>query len=660
MSEQNRNDIPYGGEAATPEQEQALRSTLTDAYSTAEPSDRLIRRVQEMATAADRRPARRFPELRPARLGWAMALILVVGVTLAYRWFFYRPGEAAVQLVPQNALMVMTVDLVPSAGQIPLFRRIGEAIKNEGLQEKIDGAVTEGLEKSPVGREIRPYVATSLALAMIDPSPQPHFEKAQHVILLKVNNHGKVSELLAKYGAQGTRSGLTYYGFKKDNFSAALIGEYLVLSPAVDLLVLVSRTHAGQVNSVAYLHEYQLARSELPEDANMMLFLSPTALATLDQESKQLGVNPLRQSQWMAVSATLRDQGVMFHYRLPMDSKRLQGLRAMASIAPIDEAQYSRLPSGAYGLFAISQPSKYWSYVEDAVDSEGGARQELDKGLAEFEKETGISVPRDILPALNGTLWMAVYPDPGKPDGVQGLMIIDDTNGADPVQLAEKIKAMTERMTADKGKPGVRFTSQQRDGATIWRLDEQSRKELTSDLKEAFGGRSKQLASPKGGPKVQISVNEEEDATITYAQVGKAILIASSPAMLERAVAVYQGNGPSLAQDAAFTNMRQNALPGSQSVLMVNLGSILERLRPTMEKATKDGELPFRPDEFIRLFGGPDNGLIASGKYDGRIATGTFFLPLNYETVVHMLAEGSKMVEGGDDEAPVDTRHIVE
>jgi hypothetical protein len=655
MSEQNRNDIPMGSEGMTPEQEAALRATLTDTYDTAEPSDRLVRRVQEMATAADRRPTRRFPALHPARLGWVMALLLVVGVTVAYRWLFNRPGEYAVQLVPQNALMVLTVDLFPSPGQVPLYRRIDQAIKNEGLQDKIDGAVTEGLEKSPVGREIRPYVAKSLALAMIDPSPQPHFEKAQPVIFLKVADQGEVEELLAKYGTRGTRSGLTYFSFKKDNLNATIIGGYLVLSPVVDLLSLVNRTYAGQVNSVAYLHEYQLARSELPEDANMMLFLSPTALATLDQESKQIGVNPLRQTQWMAVSATLRDQGVMFHYRMPMDSAKLQGLRAMASIAPIDEEQYKRLPAGPYGLLAISQPSKYWTFVEDAVNAEGGARQELEKGLAEFEKETGISVPRDILPALNGTLWLAVYPDPVKPDGVQGLIVIDDTHGADPAQLAEKIKALTEGASSEKGKHGIRFTSQQRGEATIWKMDKASQKELTSGLTEAFGGSEHHVGSPKEGPSVHVQMDKKDDVTITYAQVGKAILIASSPSMLERAVAVYQGQGPSLAQDPAVSAMRQNATPGSQSVLMVNVASILEKLRPEMEKSMKGGDSPINVDDVLRLFGGTDNGIIISGKYDGRISSGTFFLPLNYENAVHLMAQGSKFMEQAGHKADVKT-----
>src|SRR5256885_1601998 len=84
-------------------------------------------------------------------------------------------------------------------------------------------------------------------------------------------------------------------------------------------------------------------------------------------------------------------------------------MRRFAETAAIDPNGFKRIPDGAHGLWCISQPSRYWQYVEDAVRTSDQGRKQLDEGLREFEKETGISVPREILPAFNGTIWMAAY-----------------------------------------------------------------------------------------------------------------------------------------------------------------------------------------------------------------------------------------------------------
>src|SRR6185436_15425939 len=109
-----------------------------------------------------------------------------------------------------------------------------------------------------------------------------------------------------------------------------------------------------------------------------------------------------------------------------------------------------------------------------------------------------------------------------------------------------------------------------------------------------------------GGP----AAKQADDWSPAYAEVGGSVVIASSDAMLYRALAAHQGLAPTLADDPAFTAMRQLARPGTQGVLMVNLAAIMQRLEPDLHKWLKDA--PIGPDDLMNLFGGPNTGLVAS------------------------------------------------
>ena len=73
--------------------------------------------------------------------------------------------------------------------------------------------------------------------------------------------------------------------------------------------------------------------------------------------------------------------------------------------------------------------------------------------------------------------------------------------------------------------------------------------------------------------------------TITWAQIGHAVVIATSPHMLDRAIAAYTSGSNSLAEDAGYAQMRQRVPAGAQCATMLNLPSILEALRPMITSA---------------------------------------------------------------------------
>src|SRR5207247_394214 len=121
-------------------------------------------------------------------------------------------------------------------------------------------------------------------------------------------------------------------------------------------------------------------------------------------------------------------------------------------------------------------------------------------GIAGFEKETGISVPRDILPGLKGRLWLAVYPDREGPKSfVDGLIVIEDANGADPAGLAAKVRGYVEK-TSGKESP-VRFVQSERPSGTEWRLDPDTQRKLD----KGFGSNA-----DKGAKKGNIHISLDD------------------------------------------------------------------------------------------------------------------------------------------------------
>jgi len=604
----------------------------------------------------------RFGGTRAALLG--VFLLVVVGGLLAYRHFFQRPGEAAIQLIPGDAMMVLTLDTNPSEQQVAVFKRISDAIQREGLDTQMENLIGEMFEKSPIGKDLRPYVMDSFAAAFWNTGGQPGMGEPDMVLFVAVTEPGKVGELLAQRGKKARVDGMDFYRFMQDNVNAAVIAHYLVLTSRPAALSRIESVRNGQMAAVASLPEYQQARAALPADANMMVFLSPRGLVTMGEQTKELGANPFRGTKWLAFGATVRDQGIAFDYRAPMDANALPALKHLSQIAAVDPALLKRLPPGAYGLLAYAQPGKYWDYFLDIFATDPNARRQVDSGVADFEKETGLNVSRDIVPALNGHLLLAVYPDErGAEYGVDGLIVMDDANGADPAALAEKVRVVIERASAKNARKGIRFVSTERDGITYRALDAATQKEMRRELTGAFGtSRTPQTATfrapdgltpdaprltPPPAPRTADDVGKYvQNKTVAYAQVGNTVLIASSQNLLERAVTAYQGAERSLADEPAYAAMRGMVTPNAQSLFMVNLADILAALRPTLEKAMEGDPTAPSVDDIVLLFGTVNTGLVGSGRYDGQVMTANFFLPLDYERLLRLIGTTTR---GGPD-----------
>lgn len=535
--------------------------------------------------------------------------LVAVGVIAygAYRLLFNRVGEAAIQLIPQDAVMVVTLDTNPSETQIPTFKRISDVLKAEGITDQIDKGLTDMFNRDPLGKDLRPYVTTNFAFASFDSE-----SKRSYVMLTSVKDAGKVGELLAAAGKK-VKDQPPIYQIEKMSTFCAVIGGYLAVSDAVGPLERIDAVREQKEPSLAALDAYVAARSALPADANLMVFVSPSGIHELQKMS---GSKNLGSATWLTVGATIRDDGIQVDYRGPVDAKDSAMLKSLSAIPPLDVNLLRKLPANAYGVMSVSQLSQYWKAAQDELGSNKDSGREIVNGIAEFEKETGLSVPKDIVPAFRGNATFAVYPGPSsQPEDFDFLLSLDDASEADPAALFAKLRLLVERKSKEEGKK-VGWVETKLGDVTLWEIDAKTRKEIVSGMGDWKAAKDKSLI---------------------IALQGKSLTFSTSRALINQAIEARSG-GASLANDPAFTAMERRVVEGSQSNIMISLGRVMQAMRPMFEEQMKDG--PIKVDDLVNLFGGLDTGLVGSGKFDGNATTGTFFMPLNYERMIRMIGAG--------------------
>ena len=745
---------------------------------------------------------------------------LAAGGVFAFRHFFHRGGEGAVQLIPADTLVVVTLDASPSPAQVPVFKHIMDTFKAEHLDAELEKAISNVQNSSPLARDVRPFVTGSLAYALLKTNAANTgagtAANGDNVVFLAVSDARRVQEALTRDAQKNTVNSFDYYTIAGQTNCMAVIGSYLVMADKPQDLTKIEAVRAGETQAISTQADYQQARASLPSDSNIMLFVSQSAIAQAQQAAQGLAgggssnntsggllnstSNPLNHAHYLAMGFAVHDRGIDGVMLSPAESPANADGQAISHIAPFDAEMFRKMPSGAYGIIAMSQPGKYYHYATAVAASVPDFQHTMDEGVKSFEQETGMSVTRDVLPGVNGNLALAVYPDANNSrKSVDGLLVMDDANGADPAKLADLVRAYAERASAQHGGQAWHYTSENRNGVLIWTLNPEAQRQIQSlggDSPESreqgtgnreqgnpfsmpstssgsgsnpyggmgggngsngadrrgdnggllqSGGSSRQSndtdvhihASHNGrvyddtfdlhhgddrvhadhngvdvqsGPGNTVRVNRGglsvhsddgssvdinpngidihahddgttpgeiaqnntgpssfgqtgpgqsapgvpapphasdmqeamRNKTVAYAQIGHVLLIASSRRMLDRAIAAYQSGSDTLANDPGYAQMRQQMIPGTQNALLLNLPSILEAVRPYVTDAMGGNSGGMNVEDILHLAGAPGNSLVVTQQYDGKTFKTTFFLPLDYEKVIHLIGGGTR------------------
>lgn len=547
------------------------------------------------------------------------ALTLAVGGFAAYKVFFNRSGEAAIRFIPGDADVVLTLDTNPSERQALTFKNISSALDEQGISQKLEDLAKSAMDDSPVASEIRPYLSTNFAMAYWKTQPgQPE----KMAVLMAVKDSGAVQKALEKLPKKGET-----YTLPQTSGSAQMIENYLVIAPSSEALGAIKAIQAKGSGSIADNAAFTEARAALPSDANLMVFVSPKLLQDLGKEAASMGakMNPFTTTSWLSFSVTVEPEGIAFDYYGPTNASAFPGLKNLASVASVSADSLRMLPDGALGVLVYSQIGKYWDYAKEVTADQPEAKDTMQKGVAEFEKETGLSVDKDIVPAFNGETIVAFYPT-GNTKEFDGdcVTIFTDKNGATPAELVRKVRTLVEKKSKEGGNQGVTFVENQVGDATVWEFDEATQAEFLKGMKSGGSDVPKQL----------------ESKSFFVAIKGQNVILASGKATLNR---VLNNTGKTLLEDPSFAVLGPELEKGTQGLLAVNLHGLLINLRPMIEPSMK--ESPVTMDELISMFGDGAMPMYAVGKYDGKTGTARMMIPLDYQVVIKMIGQSMKSMD---------------
>jgi hypothetical protein len=245
-----------------------------------------------------------------------------------------------------------------------------------------------------------------------------------------------------------------------------------------------------------------------------------------------------------------------------------------------------------------------------------------------IQKGIGLSVKKDLVPALKGDAVAAIYPSQdGAAAGVDLLMIVDDSNGANPADAVDRFQSFVEQQIAKEGNSPKVFLEQKLTGGREFKVNEK----IEEDMRKSIG----EGMSPDSVRK-DLLVGKK---TIVFAMVGKAVIGSTSQALLDKAIATYTSKTNGLSGDPKLGATEKSMLDGSQSFAVFSLSRIAEGIKNTMvtSKMSADDRKMF--DGVISAFESLNDPLYIKGKAnpDG-LSSGGVFIPLDYEKLVDIIS----------------------
>jgi len=485
---------------------------------------------------------------------------LVVG-TIAARRVFDRPGETAVSIVPKEAEAVAVLDLTPGIHQLGAFRKLASCAEGVDLANNLDKLFDQLLGSRAWAKSLIPFLRRSAVVVKM-PSRQasynPYFGPENGILIFPISDPQAVSNILGGHLASDG-AGFTDPDKK---LRIALINDNLVVANDPEDLDRVRACASGKSQGFATLDDYMTARKAIDPDANLMLFISASAFRSLGDRGTAQWRELSDAPGWFAGGIALRDKGIALSCNLPMDARKWEPYKHLASMEPIRKDLLSHLPSGAYSVAAVSQPEALWSFIEDAVAGDSYTQRSFREVSNTLERESGIDIEGSVTSALKGTVVCALYPTTAKPvDGVDCLILIDDANGAKPADLVERVRRYAERFLNQRANGDRVFTSLDLGKADAYSLSRSVRLSTEDDFLRYSDETSRRLFHGK---------------TIAYATVGNAVLAASSEDLLARGIKAYQGEGDLLASDDQFSSSDSLGDGGPQTYCVANLARMSE------------------------------------------------------------------------------------
>jgi len=561
----------------------------------------------------------RTPKRKRARIVLVFALVAVGGATMGFRYTFPRQGEAALRFIPADAYGFAVFDLQPSWRQLSAFSKVNGAMDGGDVK---DGVRTL-LGDAPWVKEVAPHLGRSAAAAWIpgrDPSGAP-------VFLVGLRNPGAVEESLTRLCRR--RGSNFELPTNHAPLEGRVIDDLLVMGIDAESVDRVATVQSGKSASIESVAEYRAAREAIDGDANMMLFVSTAGFRQMSKSAGGSQGEALSAGGFFGFGLAVRDEGLSASCTLPITNPDWRPYKLLAGLQPVRKDLLDRVPSGAYDVFAVSQPATLFEATEAALPSTPSTTPAFADMEKELSRETGIGLRDQLLPALKGNAIYASYPSGNAVEGYDVLMIVDDANGANPEQIAEALTRYLERKLREDGKPGPErlFDETQRNGVETHLLTPEMRREMIGEAAQSMDPTGRRLV---------------ENKTVGYAIVGKAVIAASSEQLLDRAVATYSGGGQSLADSGLLRETPGTAVESPNLLYRLDPVRVAEGIRNSIRPDAVPGNARQAYDSFFESFKKVSQPLALAIQCDQRGLRASIFVPLDYKS----LADAVRKAEG--------------
>lgn len=571
---------------------------------------------------------------------WLIAILALFGLGTVYGFskVYERRGEAALALVPSNAATIAVIDLQPSFGQYLAFRKISQSLDAHGFSDKAAKGLDSLFKAIPESSQLKPYIRPSMAFATLSPSNGSFqgSDSPSSFALISVTDPGAVENII-KQGEPVASSGKTQMYLQHDvALYAGVVDGYLLLSSDPSIGNAVDSVKDGG-QSIADSDSFKKMRSNIDGDANIMVFVTKDGASEINGLSSTTR-NSVKPVTSFAIGFAIRDSGVSVTSFAPAPDNPTPATQALMTMKPLRSDLYKHLPAGAYGLWAISDADKYYDAFKTTEHPKSGIGQkDFADADSSFQKEFGIGLEDAIHTGLSGDMVVALYPLSGVVQGADVLVVFDDSNGASPAAVAEKIRARLPDEMSKEHETMPAFVESIYDGAHVVTLAGKSQQELLKSIRS---------------DKVDSSINlapVTDDKTIAYATINNCVILSSSTDLLHRAIDAQQGKGNLLSEDPELAATGAS-LGTAQAMGVCSFTRIAQGVNALinwnqLSKSADPNEMKMAHG-FVDLIGTsklPLTGYSSTGP-DG--TRGRAFIPMDYDQAISLL--GDEMSALGD------------
>ncbi len=519
----------------------------------------------------------------------AAALVLALGTAVGVGAYFViqslsHPPEDTAKFLPMETTFYVSMNLRPGVEQIMKAKEVRDRFREDPrFGEKLDEIYEEIEEETGINMEedLFPWMGPEVSLAIPD---FQGIDEAPGIVAFigttdKAAAESLIRKLIAEAESEGveyeegeTQGHLTFISGPSDEIVSyiALTDDYIVATTSAELLEsTLDRMNSAQDRpSLLDKPGFQEARAAAQSPRFGILYLDVAAIIDRlgeDFDEQDFGSLKLLDDQvpdFIVASAAFVDKGI----RVSTSFNTPDQWPVSASANSVGSA--ARAPENTLGLLSFVGIQDAWKKLKDEINDIEG----VEEGLEEIESELGIDIEEDIFDWMSGELAVAMLLPGGASFG------LDEIHANVYVEFDDRAKALSglEDIRASLEQQGAEFTDVDIEGVDA-----------------------------------VVAKSDEDDGLLGlspgYLVLDNYVVIGTTKASLQQAVAAKRGDIPSLLETSAFSRPLEAAEGSTDFLIYANIKKIvkagLDQVSETDREQYEEEAAPFVQPLEAFLFG---------------------------------------------------------